>query len=82
MLPTKTTAQFTVQQIIQFIQQIEDILYDYDLCGTKETIDLVRDELPYNIKPVEVPEGFLPNPKNVYLIRREYLKGYNIYDEF
>ena len=72
-MPTKSKTQFTKEQFLQAIQRIEDALYDYDLYGTKEVIDLVRDALPSNIKPVEVPKNFLPDSNKVYLFRRDYL---------
>lgn len=40
------------------IRKAIDKLCPYKLCGTKEILDKVRDLLPYNVEPIELPECF------------------------
>lgn len=70
---TKSKTQLTKEQFLQAIQKIEDDLYDYNLYGIKENLDSVRDILPDNVKPIEIPKDFLLNESELYLINRYYL---------
>lgn len=40
------------------IRKAIDKLCPYKLFGTKENLDRVRDLLPYNVEPIELPESF------------------------
>ncbi len=52
----------------QGIRNVIDKLRPYKLYGSSEQIEQVRDILPVNVEPIEVPKGYLPREDMMILV--------------
>lgn len=53
---------------IQDIRKAIDKLRPYKLYGSKEQIEKVRDILPANVEPIELPNGYIPRDDEMILV--------------
>ena len=70
---TTTEDKLTPEMILAAV----DELRPYKLYGTHKCIEAVKDELPYCVQPIEVPDSYMPEGmKNELIIVdiREYKK--------